>query len=450
MRKSRLRFWRATVPLAMLAMTVWLIFGLAYPLSAESSLLMWLTRLDPLLLAAVWPVQGLPDWWWLPVLVIAVTVSFGRVFCGWICPVGGLLNTLSRLMPSGISKKHPMPKSVRSSLKQIRWYWLAAVMTLLAAGTNWPLLLTPFHLISQSLFELWQNRIPWLMIVPILLAILIFPRFWCVYVCPTGLVLAGLSPWRKRLAITNKCNKCQVCRHICPMDAADPAGKKITQDCILCLRCRDICPTAAVTWSCDSQVTGRTGIESQNAYYPSRRVVIKAALTAAGAYALSPALLSSAHAGLLRPPGALAGAQFALACSRCSRCMKACPSQCLQPVPLTGGFANYLSPVIIPRQARCELCMICQDVCPTGAITKISEDQAAIGTAILDNHSCIAWTEGKLCLVCREQCPRQAVEIDEHKRPSINVDLCVGCGACENSCPLDEAAVIVVNANRKA
>ena len=101
MRKSRLRFWRATVPLAMLAMTVWLIFGLAYPLSAESSLLMWLTRLDPLLLAAVWSVQGLPDWWWLPVLVIAVTVAFGRVFCGWICPVGGLLNTLSRLMPSG-------------------------------------------------------------------------------------------------------------------------------------------------------------------------------------------------------------------------------------------------------------------------------------------------------------------------------------------------------------
>lgn len=450
MRKSRLRFWRTAVPLAMLAITVWLIFGLAYPLPDESPLLLWLTRLDPLLLAAVLPAHGLPDWWWLPLIMVAVTIAFGRVFCGWLCPVGGLLNTLAWLMPSRLSRKHRLPQS---SLKQMRWYWLVAVLALLAAGTSWPLLLTPFHLISQGMYELWQNRLPWLIIVPVLLAVLLFPRFWCVYVCPTGLVLAGLSRWRKRLVITNKCTNCQACRHVCPMAAADPQGRQMTQDCMLCLRCRDICPAEAVAWSSDRQVAGRAKTERENVYYPSRRVVLKAALTAAGVYALSPALLPSTQAGLLRPPGALAGAQFALACSRCGRCMKACPSQCLQPAPLTGGFANYLSPVIIPRQARCELCMICQDVCPTGAITKISEDQAAIGTAILDNRSCIAWTEGKLCLVCREQCPRQAVEIDEHKRPSINNDLCVGCGACENSCPLDEAAVVVVPhqiANRKA
>lgn len=454
MRKSRLRFWRTAVPLAMLAITVWLILGLAYPLPDESPLLLWLTRLDPLLLAAVWPIQGWPDWWWLPMLMIAVTIAFGRVFCGWLCPVGGLLNTLAWLMPSRLSRNQRLLQSAGSSLKQMRWYWLAALLAMLAAGTSWPLLLTPFHLISQGIYEIWQNRLPWLIIVPVLLAVLLFPRFWCVYVCPTGLVLAGLSRWRKRLVITNKCSQCQACRHVCPMSAADPEGRQITQDCMLCLRCRDICPTEAVGWSSDRQVAGRVGAESENVYYPSRRVVIKAALTAAGAYALSPALLPSAQAGMLRPPGALAGAQFALSCSRCGRCLKACPSQCLQPVPLTGGFANYLSPVIIPRQARCELCMICQDVCPTGAITKISEDQTAIGTAVLDNRSCIAWIEGKLCLVCREQCPRQAVEIDEHKRPSINNDLCVGCGACENSCPLDEAAVIVIPpsqiANRKA
>ena len=454
MRKSRLRFWRTAVPLAMLAITVWLILGLAYPLPDESPLLLWLTRLDPLLLAAVWPIQGWPDWWWLPMLMIAVTIAFGRVFCGWLCPVGGLLNTLAWLMPSRLSRNQRLLQSAGSSLKQMRWYWLAALLAMLAAGTSWPLLLTPFHLISQGIYEIWQNRLPWLIIVPVLLAVLLFPRFWCVYVCPIGLVLAGLSRWRKRLVITNKCSQCQACRHVCPMSAADPEGRQITQDCMLCLRCRDICPTEAVGWSSDRQVAGRVGAESENVYYPSRRVVIKAALTAAGAYALSPALLPSAQAGMLRPPGALAGAQFALSCSRCGRCLKACPSQCLQPVPLTGGFANYLSPVIIPRQARCELCMICQDVCPTGAITKISEDQTAIGTAVLDNRSCIAWIEGKLCLVCREQCPRQAVEIDEHKRPSINNDLCVGCGACENSCPLDEAAVIVIPpsqiANRKA
>ena len=450
MRKHNLRFWRIAVPLAMLTITVWLTLGLAYPLPAESPLLLWLTRLDPLLLAAVWSGQGLPDWWWQPLILIGVTVAFGRVFCGWVCPVGGFLNTLAELMPSGISKKHHLRQAACGSLKQIRWYWLAAVLALLAAGSSLPLLLTPFHLISQSIFEFWQHRLPWLILLPVAFAVLLFPRFWCVYICPTGLVLAGLSHWRKRLIITNKCSQCQACRHVCPMDAADPAGKKIIQDCILCLRCHEICPTAAVTWLSDSQVASGAGTATQSAYYPSRRIVIKAAMTAAGAYALSPALMTTAHAALLRPPGALAGAQFALACSRCGRCMKACPSQCLQPLPLAAGFTNYLSPVVIPRKARCELCMLCQEVCPTGAIARISEEQAAIGTAVLDNRRCLAWTEGKLCLVCREQCPRQAVEIDEHKRPAINDDLCVGCGACENSCPLDEAAVIVVPPGRKA
>lgn len=55
----------------------------------------------------------------------------------------------------------------------------------------------------------------------------------------------------------------------------------------------------------------------------------------------------------------------------------------------------------------------------------------------------MAWAEGKLCLVCAEQCPVHAVDMDEAKRPSINGKKYIGCGACENCCPVEQPAIVV-------
>lgn len=426
------------LPTVFLVIMVWLTIGLQYPLPAEAPLLLWLTRLDPLLLAATVITAGWPTWWWLPVTVLAVTILWGRVFCGWVCPVGGMLNLLQILQEStGRQNRRPAYQFL-SQAKQFRWYWLAAALALLAAGTNWILLFTPFHLLTESIVEITQRRIPWLLGLLVMLGVLIIPRFWCVCLCPTGLVLSLFSRWRRGLVIGGGCTRCDECHRRCPMGAASPDTGEIGDDCILCFRCYEACPVSAVAVS-KNITTPIFPIPSGS----SRRVFLKAVFTAAGAYAVSPVLLAEGSGGALRPPGALDGSAFALSCSRCGRCMRACPSQCLQPMPMTAGFTNYLSPQIVPRKARCELCLQCQAVCPTGAIEQCSEDQVAIGMAEINYRSCIAWTEGKLCLVCREQCPRQAVEMDDKKRPSIDQQRCVGCGACENACPLEDAAVVV-------
>ena len=433
---------RTILPLGVLAAMLWLFKGLVYPLPPETPLLLWLSRLDPLLLLAALRLDGLPEWWWLPATVITVTILWGRLFCGWLCPLGGLLHVLHNLRFALVGRQsrwnfhtyrfHP--------LGEWRWYWLVLLLGLLAAGSNWPLLLTPFHLLTQSLYEMGQNRAPYLLIVPVVLGLLIYPRFWCVYLCPTGLLLSGLSRWRRRgLAMTSGCVGCGRCRQVCPMQAANPAQLAVSSDCITCLRCTAVCPAAAIVW----QSAASAGIPEPSLPGVSRRVFLMAAAASAGGMALGPAVKAQAAPAVLRPPGALRGTDFALSCSRCGRCLQGCPSQCLQPMPAAAGLSDFLTPRIMPRQARCELCFQCQEVCPTGAIQKVPVEQVRIGLAHIKRRECIAWTEGKLCLVCREQCPLQAVDMDRHQRPSINEKLCVGCGACENSCPLEKPAVVV-------
>jgi len=72
-------------------------------------------------------------------------------------------------------------------------------------------------------------------------------------------------------------------------------------------------------------------------------------------------------------------------------------------------------------------------------------EKVKIGVARLDELSCLAWAQGKACLICKERCPADAIIVDNSKRPYINLRNCIGYGACENACPVEETAVKVVS-----
>ncbi|MEN6567260.1 MAG: 4Fe-4S binding protein [Veillonellales bacterium] len=46
--------------------------------------------------------------------------------------------------------------------------------------------------------------------------------------------------------------------------------------------------------------------------------------------------------------------------------------------------------------------------------------------------------------MCGEQCLVQAIQGDGLHRPTVLADKCVGCGTCENACPVDGEAAIRV------
>ncbi len=443
MRLPVLRVWRTLLPASLLAAVVVLVARHEYPLPADTGLLLWFSRLDPLLLVSYLRWEGaFPAWGWLPLATVLLTLVAGRVFCGWLCPLGGLLALVhdgQAFVRRRLGRAPGGPPAWTGRLRPYRYPWLLALAALLLLGSGWVLYLSPFHLLTSELSRLWRGEVPWMAAALAAIGLIAFPRFWCVYLCPTGLTLSLLSRWRRwAVKAPADCRRCGLCARVCPTGAAATGPGRAGADCLVCGRCAGACPAGDFTLTGGSDnIAAATG---GGAF--TRREIIRAGVGLAVAVAAAPALGRPAGAQPLRPPGALEEDEFLARCSRCGRCIKACPSKCLKAMPLSSG-ALFLTPVIVPRAARCELTRDCQKVCPTGAIASLPVEKAVIGLAEIDRTRCLGWAEGKLCLLCQEQCPQHAIDSDKQDRPSVVNELCVGCGACENGCPLEKPAIVV-------
>ena len=93
-------------------------------------------------------------------------------------------------------------------------------------------------------------------------------------------------------------------------------------------------------------------------------------------------------ADLVRPPGALPERAFLQRCVQCGACMRACPTNALQPCALEAGVEGLWTPRIIAKVGYCEYnCNLCGQVCPTGAIQLLPIDakkETKIGLAVFD------------------------------------------------------------------
>ncbi len=89
--------------------------------------------------------------------------------------------------------------------------------------------------------------------------------------------------------------------------------------------------------------------------------------------------------------------------------MKVCPNNALHPAMFEAGVEGLWTPILIARIGYCEhSCVLCGQVCPTGAIQKITEKEklgqgvppVKIGTAIYDHGRSMPWSMQTPCIVC--------------------------------------------------
>jgi MauM/NapG family ferredoxin protein len=372
------------------------LLALSYPLGRENDFLLWLSRFDPWLLFSQWRLAMFPAWSWLPLLVLITTAWWGRWFCRFICPFGAFM-TFSDYVGRFLfhNKFQTVRAPVFRNLQLLTTSFMVALVAVFLFEAGWVLFFTPLILFSHEIVRATRGEWP-LLLLALFVATLLFSRIWCTFLCPTGLVFAFIT----RLGAL---------RH-------KYAGRG-----------------------------SRLPSSNESRSKTSRRQFFKltAILLLVGA-GVSLKNTAKAAGTVLRPPGALPEAEFGAVCNRCNRCIQVCPTNALSPMAITEGLVNFETPEFVPRTGRCDLCQACQEVCPTGALVFTPVAATKIGTAAVNKDRCIAWHEGKLCFLCGEQCPIQAIDGDELRRPTVRREKCIGCGACENGCPVEGEAAIRV------
>jgi len=435
----------------------------------------------------------------LSLITILLTLFFGRFVCGWVCPLGSLHQFFSFLF-----KKARLLKPVKDDRQSLSPKYLilalvlvASLLTVNLAGYLDPLsfvyrsfavFVSPvvkfimsegaglaYHLglkstgqgISQALENLalnstFQNA---LFIGLLFLGALLLnarkERFWCRYLCPTGALLSLFSRFNllKLKIDPEKCINCHLCSIQCETNARPyPADEWRSSECVYCNTCAAICPTAAISFPLKLKAEKIKGVDL------NRRKVLLTSLTA---LLVAPIFKITSHRQrsyptLIRPPGALPEEQFLAKCVKCGECMKVCPTNGLQPALTEAGPEGVWTPVLVPRIGYCEYyCSLCSQVCPTGAIRELTieeKTQVKIGTAWVNKNRCLPYALGKSCIVCEEHCPVspkaiQLVRVEtltpegkvaSNLAPFIVQENCIGCGICENKCPVvDEPAIRV-------
>ncbi|HOL04770.1 MAG TPA: 4Fe-4S binding protein [Syntrophorhabdaceae bacterium] len=433
-------------------------------------------------------------------MMILFTAILGRFFCGWICPLGTIID----LITDRIKKTSPI-KIFKTRLK---YYILLILLTAALFNVNIAGIFDPIAILVRALtffiYPLfgWTIKAGWIglynaigdkrdyldffyrflrdYILPfretfyplafVSLAFLLFiilleryeTRNWCRNLCPLGTLLGLLGRLSifKRIPI-KPCNDCGRCRDICPTGFDSDILQK--QDCILCMDCRLKCGFNRIRFSIKR--TDRQKNEPVPIF--ERRVFLTGIISG---FALSKAFtfkMPSENERLLRPPGVEKEDEFLKKCVRCGECIKVCLKNALYPSILQGGIYGIFTPVIIPRLGYCEYnCNLCGQVCPTGAIPNLpleKKKKSIIGVAVIDKNHCLPYAKKINCIVCEEHCPvtekairfEQVSEIDykgrpvKLKRPYIVEELCTGCGICENKCPLEGKSAIEVFSKRK-
>jgi formate hydrogenlyase subunit 6/NADH:ubiquinone oxidoreductase subunit I len=128
----------------------------------------------------------------------------------------------------------------------------------------------------------------------------------------------------------------------------------------------------------------------------------------------------------------------------------------------TAGWEGIWTPILVPRIGYCDYsCNACGQSCPTGAIPALTLEekrQTVIGHAYVDRNRCLPWASSRSCITCEEMCPlpEKAIQLEEVEvwapdgkritlqRPHVDHNRCIGCGICENHCPLGGQAGIRV------
>jgi ferredoxin len=321
-------------------------------------------------------------------------------------------------------------------------------------------------------------------------------RGYCSAVCPVGVFLGlfARSSVMKLRIDKEKCGSCGICAQKCKAGCIDPDDMEIDYfRCVACFNCIENCVKGAVKYTVDgcakksfgaaassckksvdtkgaadmntspdtkvssgtAEVSGaKKELSADN--HARRGLLAGAALVVAGLVARVTARQFDGGLAALEdkkiparskpivPPGAGSAKNFRARCTGCQLCVTACPNHILRP---SGRVSEFMQPHLSFERGYCRPeCVKCSQVCPTGAIRRITVEEKSstqIGIAVWRPELCVINRDKVACDLCSRKCPTGAItmispiaeDTSSPKIPMIDTARCIGCGACEHLCP---------------
>lgn len=435
------------------------------------------------------------------VSLIVLTLLLGRIYCSVICPLGVMQDVFA-----WFGKKARKNRYSYSPAKSILRYAMLCVMIVAfvfgigsivallapysAYGRISQNLLSPIWLSVNNLLADWAEQHDryefytvdvWIIsgitfgVAVITLVVLGFlawrnGRTYCNTICPVGTVLGFLSKYSifKPVIDTSKCNSCGLCARNCKAACINSKTHQIDYSrCVACMDCLTKCSKGAISYSRtrkDNVSASEKDADSSRRQFLTATAIMAA--TAAvkaqekivdGGLAVIADKKIPKRATRIVPPGAQSLRNMAQHCTACQLCVSACSNGVLRP---SGDIVTLMQPESSYERGYCRPeCTRCSDVCPAGAIVKITaaeKSSVQIGHAVWVKENCVPLTDGVECGNCARHCPVGAIQMvasdpenpDSTKIPVVNDERCIGCGACENLCPARPFSAIYVEGHQ--
>ena len=434
------------------------------------------------------------------ILLLALTLIFGRIYCSVICPLGIMQDVISWI--HGKQKKNRF--SFSKEKKWLRYTMLVLFVIALIAGVHALVaLLAPYssygrivtnllkpiyeggnnvlasiaeHFNSYAFYhvDVWIKSLPTFIIAAVTFVVLFVlawrnGRTYCNTICPVGTFLSFFArfSWMKINFDEEKCKNCGKCSRNCKAACIDYKNHTVDYSrCVACGNCLGQCNFGALHYEHPKKVKKASTTEGKESVDSARRSFLLGATLASSAVLLAQEK-KKVDGGLAKiedkvaptrnthitPPGSLSAKNMASKCTGCQLCVSQCPNEVLRP---STDLLHLMQPEMSYERGYCRIeCNRCSEVCPTGAIRLLPLEEKSstqIGHAVWIKKNCIPVTDGVECGNCERHCPVGAimmVPLDEDDEesvmiPTVNEARCIGCGACENLCPARPFSAIYV------
>ena len=186
----------------------------------------------------------------ITLILIVTTFLFGRIFCGFACPLGAIQELMSKIQFKSNLKDQKNKKTIKLNSKITFYIRIGYFIIFIASGIIWGLAVVQYLDVFEG-FKIFKEPgfpvvgIPAILIGIIIISSIFIYRPWCRLLCPYGAIAeltSRLSLFKLRR--TDACTDCELCEKICPTQEAYRDSNK--GECYLCNRCVEICPQNAI------------------------------------------------------------------------------------------------------------------------------------------------------------------------------------------------------------